>query len=119
MPLWIREKIQTLSREIRINYVQNYINIIRNIIAENYQQSIEGCTDDTATNYDADATVDDGSCDYPILGDINDDAVVNVQDIIILVNMILAGQTDSSGDLNSDGLVNILDVVQVVNIILS
>ena len=94
-------------------------NIIRNIIAENYQQSVEGCTDDTATNYDADATVDDGSCDYPTLGDINDDAVVNVQDIIILVNMILDGQTDSSGDLNSDGLVNILDVVQVVNIILS
>jgi len=94
-------------------------NIIRNIIAENYQQSIEGCTDDTATNYDADATVDDGSCDYPILGDINDDAVVNVQDIIILVNMILAGETDSAADLNSDGVVNILDVVQVVNIILS
>ena len=42
-----------------------------------------------------------------------------MQDIIILVNMILDGQTDSSGDLNSDGLVNILDVVQVVNIILS
>jgi hypothetical protein len=25
---------------------------------------IEGCTDDTATNYDPDATVDDGTCEY-------------------------------------------------------
>ena len=66
---------------------------IRNIIEANYQQSV--------------------------LGDVNDDAIVNVQDIIILVNMILSGETDSSADLNSDGVINILDVVQVVNIILS
>ncbi|MEC8723014.1 MAG: hypothetical protein VXX59_04320, partial [Candidatus Thermoplasmatota archaeon] len=26
---------------------------------------VEGCTDSTATNYDADATVDDGSCTFP------------------------------------------------------
>ena len=56
---------------------------------------------------------------FSILGDINDDAVVNVQDIIILVNMILAGETDSAADLNSDGIVNVLDVIQVVNIILN
>ena len=72
------------------NSAKNYI---RGILEEHYQQSV--------------------------LGDINDDAVVNVQDIIILVNMILAGETDSAADLNSDGIVNILDIVQVVNIILS
>ena len=71
------------------NSAKNYI---RNIIEANYQQSI--------------------------LGDVNNDSIVNVQDIIILVNMILNNQTDSSADLNSDGIVNILDVVQVVNIIL-
>ena len=65
---------------------------IRNIIESNYQQSI--------------------------LGDVNNDSIVNVQDIIILVNMILNNQIDDSADLNSDGIVNILDVVQVVNIIL-
>ena len=90
---------------------------IRNIIAANYEQSIYGCTDDTATNYNPDATDDDGLCIY--LGDVNGDTVVNVQDIIILVNMILNNQNDSVGDLNSDGIVNILDVVQIVNIILS
>ena len=26
---------------------------------------VQGCTDDTATNYDTTATVDDGSCEYP------------------------------------------------------
>ena len=90
---------------------------IRGIIGANYQQSIYGCTDDTATNYNPDATDDDGLCTY--LGDVNGDTVVNVQDIIILVNMILNGETDDSADLNSDGVINILDVVQVVNIILS
>lgn len=54
-----------------------------------------------------------------VLGDINEDSIVNVQDIIILVSVILNGQTNDSGDLNSDGVVNILDVVQIVNIILS
>ena len=72
------------------NSAKNYI---RNIIEENYQQTI--------------------------LGDVNNDTIVNVQDIIILINMILNDQTDSAGDINSVGIVNILDVVQVINIILS
>jgi hypothetical protein len=28
---------------------------------------VEGCTDSTATNYNAEATVDDGTCEYPVL----------------------------------------------------
>ena len=28
---------------------------------------VEGCMDSTATNYNADATVDDGTCEYPVL----------------------------------------------------
>jgi len=54
-----------------------------------------------------------------ILGDINADAVINIQDIILLVNMILSNQVDSIADLNFDGSINILDVIQLVNIILS
>ena len=68
-------------------------NYIRNIIEEHYQQSV--------------------------LGDVNDDSIVNIQDIILLVNMILTGGTDTVGDVNSDGTVNVLDIIQVVNIILS
>jgi hypothetical protein len=32
---------------------------------------VEGCTDETATNYDPDATVDDGTCEYPELESAN------------------------------------------------
>ena len=68
-------------------------NYIRSILFENYQETI--------------------------LGDINEDSQVNVQDIILLVNIILNNQSNETGDVNSDGFVNILDVVQIVNIILS
>ena len=54
-----------------------------------------------------------------VSGDVNSDAVVNVQDIILVVSMILNSEYNDSADVNSDGIVNVLDVVQVVNIILS
>ena len=50
---------------------------------------------------------------------MNGDSIVNIQDVILLVNSILNGQTDDSGDINVDGTVNILDVIQIVNIILN
>jgi hypothetical protein len=54
-----------------------------------------------------------------IPGDLNDDGLVNVLDVVVLVNIVLgqAGE-DPAGDLNSDGLINVLDVVILVNIIL-
>ncbi len=54
-----------------------------------------------------------------LTGDINDDSVVNVLDVIQIVNIALGTQDlDLAADLNEDGVVNVLDVVQVVNIIL-
>ena len=58
-------------------------------------------------------------CTASIEGDVNGDSLVNVQDIIVTVNFILANDYDSNADQNSDGSVNILDIVQIVNIILS
>ena len=72
------------------NSAKNYI---RGILEEHYQQSI--------------------------LGDVNGDTTVNIQDVILLVNFILNGQGDVNGDINADGTINILDVIQIVNIILS
>ena len=54
-----------------------------------------------------------------ILGDVNGDLVINVQDIVLAVNLVLAGEYSSAADLNSDNLTNVLDVVQIINIILS
>ena len=61
----------------------------------------------------------DENYEQSIPGDINLDAIINVQDIILLVNIILSSGFDSSGDMNSDGIVNVLDVIQVINIILN
>jgi hypothetical protein len=55
-----------------------------------------------------------------ILGDMNDDGVLNILDAVTLMNMILySGETNSAGDMNGDGTYNVLDVVILVNIILS
>ena len=54
-----------------------------------------------------------------LTGDLNDDDVQNVLDIIILVNIILGeNEQNPAGDVNNDGVINILDVVSLVNIIL-
>tara|TARA_B100000614_G_C14530779_1_gene486447 strand:- start:838 stop:1320 length:483 start_codon:yes stop_codon:yes gene_type:complete len=69
-------------------------NYIRNIIAENYQEDV-------------------------LLGDINGDSLINVQDVVMVVNLVLSAGHDNAADMNSDGITNVLDVVQIVNIILN
>jgi len=55
-----------------------------------------------------------------LLGDVNDDGVLNVLDVVSLVNIILNGyEYISSGDMNQDGALDVLDIVTLVNIILS
>tara|TARA_B110000438_G_C15728973_1_gene613388 strand:- start:30 stop:500 length:471 start_codon:yes stop_codon:yes gene_type:complete len=66
---------------------------IRSILEEYYQQSI--------------------------VGDVNEDSVINVQDIVLTVNLVMSGEYNSSADLNSDGFINVLDIVQIINIILN
>jgi len=52
-------------------------------------------------------------------GDINNDGVVNVLDVIELVNIILDNSAYlNEADLNSDGIINIVDVIATVNIVL-
>jgi len=54
-----------------------------------------------------------------LLGDVNNDSILNVQDIVLIINLILDGEYDECGDVNSDGTINVQDVVIFVNIILS
>ena len=84
----------------------------------NLLDELYGCTDENASNYNNSAGIDDGSCEYSIMGDINLDLHVDILDIVLLTNMILADEFQESADLNGDGNLNILDIVQLVNIIL-
>ena len=57
-------------------------------------------------------------------GDITQDGLVNVLDIVTLVNSILNGNELSgcgliAADINSDGMLNVLDVVTLVSLILN
>ena len=55
-----------------------------------------------------------------LLGDLNQDGLVNVIDIVVLVNIILGNnQNAESADINDDGLVNVIDIVVLVSEILN
>ena len=53
------------------------------------------------------------------LGDINQDEIINILDIILTVNIILGtADFNQNADMNQDGIINILDVVNLLNTIL-
>ena len=57
--------------------------------------------------------------DDSVLGDMNGDGSVNVQDIVMIINMVIGNtDVDLNADINFDGAVDVLDIVLLVNIIL-
>ncbi len=58
-------------------------------------------------------------CNNSVIGDINGDTLVNVQDVILAVNLVLGAEYSESADLNMDGAVNVQDVVLILNLILN
>ena len=61
----------------------------------------------------------DGSQGGELTGDINEDGIVNILDIILLVNVVLGlSEASPASDVNEDGILNILDIVNLVNIVL-
>ena len=53
------------------------------------------------------------------MGDVNEDTLVNIQDIILVINLILNNEFNSLADINLDSTLNVLDIIQLVNIILN
>jgi len=47
-----------------------------------------GCTYELALNFDINSNVDDGSCEYN-LGDLNQDGILDILDVVSLVNTIM------------------------------
>ncbi len=55
-----------------------------------------------------------------VVGDSNEDGILNILDVVLLVNIVLAnGEGDTCSDINGDGVLNILDVVLLVNLVLT
>jgi len=86
----------------------------------------EPCQDTTDT--DGDGIGDECDDCHNLSGDVNDDFMFNVLDIVTVVNMILSGGISSpdfedcakmDADMNGDGQVNILDVIRIINLILA
>lgn len=57
-----------------------------------------------------------------IIGDVNNDGLVNITDVVCLVNYILGNHSTEivleAADINDDGTINITDAVALVNLIL-
>ena len=59
-------------------------------------------------------------CEQSLLGDLNTDLIINVQDVVLTVNLVLTGGGyNNSADLNLDNIVNVQDIILLINIILS
>ena len=55
------------------------------------------------------------------LGDLNEDGLLNILDIVLMTNMILADDNNynQNADMNQDNGINILDIVILLSIILN
>jgi len=74
---------------------------------------VYGCTDLLASNYDVDATIDDGSCDFASCGcpeDVNGDGVISVPDILVLLAEF-GCVSGCSADINGDDATNVQDLL--------
>ena len=58
-------------------------------------------------------------CEESLLGDVNEDQMINVLDIVSLVSLILEGGFIYSGDMNQDNTINVQDIVLLVQNILN
>ena len=52
-------------------------------------------------------------------GDINNDGLINIVDVVQLVNIIINNEQNDQADLNNDNTINVLDIITLVNISLN
>lgn len=58
--------------------------------------------------------------DNILLGDVNNDGIINILDVVSSVNIVLGNlEWVGAADYNNDGIINILDIVSIVNLILN
>lgn len=89
-----------------------------NFCIEGGEPDVPGCTNSTACNYDATATIDDGSCEYESCvcqGDVNGDGAITVADILLILSDF-GCTTGCSADVDGDGSVTVSDVLVVLSL---
>ena len=55
--------------------------------------------------------------DNNLIGDINNDQLINVIDVVLLVSYVLNNNYSIESDLNNDSSLNVLDIVILVSLI--
>jgi len=58
-------------------------------------------------------------CNNFILGDFNQDGVINIPDVVSTINVVLEGEYINLIDMNQDNSINISDIIIIVDIILN
>ena len=85
---------------------------------------VSGLTGNTLYTLNGDTEFDSFGSSVAGIGDINDDGIVDILDIVLLVNAIM-GTTEFTtietyaADLNGDSNINIQDIILTINLILS
>ena len=92
------------------------------------QQLVDECGDlcepcSGTIDSDGDGVADDCDDCHNMPGDVNDDFVIDVLDIVLSVNMILSvgDSTDcqrTDADIDGNTIINILDVIQIINFVI-
>jgi hypothetical protein len=73
-----------------------------------------GCTDPIAINYDPSASIPDGSCEYSeCFADFNNDGAITVTDLLILLASF-GCEVDCETDLSNDDIVSVADLLEIL-----
>ena len=117
---WVQDPAEEVWDEfLGPNAPRRQIVLLDQNLEKRFQQHYNGVMDNQE-KADLLAAIQDLINEIIVLGDMNEDMVLNVLDVIIVVNMALGNvDIDLNGDMNNDGGINILDVVILANIILT
>ena len=79
------------SLDLGLDDIEDDISLVDPIVEENL---VSGCMYPDADNYNPEAAIDDGSCEFTASpefdpGDLNGDGLINILDVVIMINIII------------------------------